>query len=131
MLKYTSNLIILLINYNIMIQKVRDLKNKHLNHLKKEKDRVISELIKFGARKIIIFGSSVRGELGLGSDIDLIVIMDSKKDFIERTKEIYKNIQPSNMDLLIYTPIEFKNLIKNNLFIQHAIKQGKIIFERK
>ncbi len=114
-----------------MIQKVKELKERHLRHLEKELSRVKSQLINLGALKIILFGSSVRGELGLTSDIDLIVIIESDKDFIERSGEIYKKIQPKDIDLFIYTPNEFNRMSKDNLFIQHILKEGKIIFERK
>ena len=91
-----------------MIQKVKMLKEKHLKELKQELSRVISALIKLDALKVIQFGSSVREELSLTSDIDLIVIIETKQNYIERTAEIYKKVKPKDIDLLIYTPIEFK-----------------------
>ncbi len=125
-----SNLIRLIDTYTIMIHKVRLLKEKHLKELEQELSRVISELIKLGAIKIIQFGSSIREELSLTSDIDLIVIIKSEQNFIERSAEIYKKIKPKDVDLLIYTPIEFKHMKEENLFIQHVLKEGKIIHER-
>lgn len=113
-----------------MIQKVKMLKKKHLKELKQELSRVISELIKLGTLNIIQFGSSVRDELSLTSDIDLIVIIESKLDFVERSAEIYKKLKPKEIDLLIYTPIEFKRMAGENLFIQHVLKEGKVIYER-
>ena len=114
----------------MMMQKVRELKKRHLNQLKKELPRIKEELIKLGALKIILFGSAVRNELGLMSDIDLVVIIESNKSYIERSVEIYKKIQPIQVDLLIYTPYEFNHMSKENLFIQHILKEGKLIFER-
>lgn len=113
-----------------MIQKVKMLKEKHLKELEQELNRVISFLIKLGALKIIQFGSSVREELRLMSDIDLIVIIETKQKFIERLAEIYKKIKPKDIDLLIYTPFEFKRMAEENLFIQHVLKEGKVIYER-
>ena len=113
-----------------MIQKVKELKKRHLRHLEDELSRIKSKMIELGAIKLILFGSAVRKELGLTSDIDLIAIMESKKPFIERLQEIYLNIQPKNVDLLVYTPEEFIRMSKENLFIQNAIKEGKTIFER-
>lgn len=113
-----------------MIQKVKKLKEKHLNELEQELCRVISVLIKLGALKIIQFGSSVREELSLMSDIDLIVILESTQKYIERSAEIYKKIKPKDIDLLIYTPFELKRMTVDNLFIQHVLKKGKVIYER-
>jgi predicted nucleotidyltransferase len=112
-----------------MSDKIGDLKAQHLIQHKNELERIKKELIELGAQKIILFGSGARGELGLLTDLDLIVIIPSNKTYIERSQEIYKNIQPSEVDLLIYTPKEFEHMIKNNLFIQHVLKEGKVLFE--
>ena len=125
-----SNLIGVIDTYTIMIQKLRLLKKKHLKELKQELRRVVSELINLGAIKIIQFGSSVREELSLTSDIDLIVIIKTDQNFLERSAEIYKKVKPKDVDLLIYTPIEFKRMKEENLFIQHVLKEGKVFYER-
>ncbi len=106
------------------------LKKKHLKELKQELSHVISELVNLGAIKIIQFGSSVRDELRLTHDIDLIVIFKTDQSFIERLTEIYKKIKPKEIGLLIYTPIEFKRMKKENLFIPHVLKERKVIYER-
>ena len=43
---------------------------------------------------------------------------------------MWKQVKPKEIDLLIYTPIEFKLMKEENLFIQHVIKEGKVIYER-
>jgi len=113
-----------------MIHRLKEAKEEHLYNLHNELNRIKSKLIDMGAHKIILFGSAAREELGLMSDIDLIVIIESNKDFVERLAYFYQEIQPMDADLLIYTPLEFIRMVKENLFIQHVLKQGKIIFER-
>lgn len=114
-----------------MIQKLKEAKEEHLRNLQKELKRIKSKLIEMGAYKIILFGSAAREDLGLISDIDLIVIMDSDKAFIDRLAEFYQKIQPRNADVLIYTPNEFNRMKDENLFIRHVLKEGKIIYEQK
>jgi len=113
-----------------MIHRLKEAKEEHIYNLHKELNRIKSKLIDMGAHKIILFGSAAREELGLMSDIDLIVIIESNKDFVERLAYFYQEIQPMDADLLIYTPLEFIRMVEENLFIQHVVKQGKIIFER-
>ncbi len=113
-----------------MFQKIKKLKEEHLAHLEKELERVKNRLIQIGVKKIILFGSAVRNELNIMSDIDLLVIIDSNKLFIERLKEIYLTIQPSDVDILAYTPSEIEKMKENNLFIEHILKEGKLIYER-
>ncbi|MFX1316248.1 MAG: nucleotidyltransferase family protein [Promethearchaeota archaeon] len=113
-----------------MIQKLKEAKEEHLRNLQKELKRIKSEFIKMGAYRIILFGSAAREELGLISDIDLIVVIDSNKSFIERLADFYQQIQPRDADILIYTPIEFDRMKRENLFLQHVLNEGKIIYER-
>lgn len=113
-----------------MIHRLKEAKKEHLFNLHEELNRIKSILIKMGAHKIILFGSAAREELGLMSDIDLIIVINSNKDFLERLSYFYQKIQPVDADLLIYTPREFNRMMEENLFIQHVLKQGKIIFER-
>jgi len=113
-----------------MIHRLKEAKEKHLYNLQVELNRIKSKLIEMGAHKIILFGSAAREELGLMSDIDLIVVIESNKDFVERLAYYYQEIQPIDADILIYTPKEFIRMMEDNLFLQHVIKQGKLIFER-
>jgi predicted nucleotidyltransferase len=113
-----------------MIQNFKAAKKEHLRSLQKELARIKSKLIKMGAHQIILFGSAAREDLGLISDIDLIVVMDSDKSFVDRLAEFYQKVQPSNMDILIYTPAEFKRMKSENLFIMYILKEGKVLFER-
>jgi predicted nucleotidyltransferase len=113
-----------------MIQKLREKKEEHLAQLKQEYSRVKKELIELGVLKIIKFGSSVRGELGVFSDIDLLIIMESENTFVERLANIYEKIQPKEIDILAYTPDEFQRMKEENLFIQHILKEGIKVYER-
>jgi len=47
--------------------------------LKTELKRVVNELKKAGVERIILFGSLARDDIGLASDIDLLVVQETKK----------------------------------------------------
>ena len=65
------------------------------------------------------------------SDVDIIIVYETPKRFLERLKELYEawNIKIA-IDILAYTPHEFSLMLKTNPFIQNAAKEGKIIYER-
>ena len=107
-----------------MIQNFKEAKKEHLRFLQKELTRIKSKLIKMGAYQIILFGSAAREDLGLISDIDLIVIIDSDKSFIDRLAQFYQEIQPRNADILIYTPSEFNKMKKRATIVKNAVKEG-------
>ncbi|MCF8145903.1 MAG: nucleotidyltransferase family protein [Deltaproteobacteria bacterium] len=51
--------------------------------LKEHRDAVIALAAKHGAREPRVFGSVVRGEAGLESDIDLLVRMDEGRSLLD------------------------------------------------
>ena len=68
--------------------------------------------------------------MGLFSDIDMLVVMDSPLPFIERLMEIYRKITPSAVDLFVYTPQEFEDIKETNPLVRQALKERKIIYEK-
>lgn len=105
-------------------------KEKNTALLRSELDRIQQELKVLGAQKIILFGSSARGEAGLDSDLDLIVVMQSEDNFPDRIAALYKKIRPrAAVDLLVYTPAEFAVMKESNMFLKNALREGKTLYE--
>jgi predicted nucleotidyltransferase len=81
--------------------------------------------------KVILFGSYAAGRQDLFTDLDLLVVMTSTKDFVTRTAELYQQIQAGvDLDLLAYTPEEFEQQ-KNSRFMRYALKTGKVLYEKR
>jgi predicted nucleotidyltransferase len=105
-------------------------KERNTTLLLSELDRIQQELKALGAKRIIHFGSSARGEAGLDSDLDLIVVMPSEDNFPDRIAALYKKIRPrAAVDLLVYTPAEFEEMKESNIFLQNALREGKTLYE--
>jgi predicted nucleotidyltransferase len=61
------------------------------------------------------FGSYARGDWGVGSDLDLIVVVDDTREPFERRSLNYElNSLPVPADILVYTLMEWKKLQKRN-----------------
>jgi len=92
-------------------------------------DLVVRE---FAPYKIILFGSMAEGKPRLWSDIDIIVVRDTDKNFIDRGLEIRHRFHPRiGLDLLVYTPEEFADMVEERLFFQEeVVKKGKVLYER-
>lgn len=86
--------------------------------------RALSSRIK----QAYIFGSIARGDFYANSDLDLILIWETKIPFTERGKSFLDlfDIFP-RIDLLIYTPDEFKEIVKEPLegFWKSVVKDLK------
>lgn len=92
---------------------------------------IISIFAKFHPDKIILFGSYARGDWDDESDIDIIVVYRTEKKFMDRLEDLYVSWNlPRAVDILAYTPEEFEKMLNENFFLQDAVKEGIIIYER-
>ncbi len=81
------------------------------------------------ARKVIAFGSVARGDADEWSDLDLIIVAETSRPFLERFKDFsgLYNVWP-RLDLLIYTPVEFERMIaEGNPLVLDAIREGVVL----
>lgn len=81
------------------------------------------------ARKVIAFGSVARGDPDEWSDLDLIIVADTSRPFLERFKDFagLYDVWP-RLDLLIYTPAEFERMIaEENPLVLDAIRKGVVL----
>lgn len=73
------------------------------------------------------FGSYARGDWGVGSDLDLIIVIkNSTLAFHERPIEWDTMEIPVPVDLLVYTEDEFKNLKSQNRRFFETLEQEAI-----
>jgi len=83
-----------------------------------------------GVRRIILFGSLARGDVGPSSDIDLLVVQETHKPFMARLDEFYDlfDERPA-LDILVYTPDEIASLAETNSFVRQTLREGKVLYE--
>lgn len=73
-----------------------------------------------------LFGSWARDEADELSDIDVIVVAESTRPFVERFRDYPDVIRaPTGIDLLIYTPEEFAQERRCNRFVRQALREGR------
>jgi len=81
--------------------------------------------------KVILFGSFAEGTNTRRSDVDIAVIMDTRKRFLERYddfSDLYATLRMP-VDLIIWTPQEVER-IKHRPFVRDVLAKGKVIYER-
>jgi predicted nucleotidyltransferase len=82
-------------------------------------------------RKVVLFGSYSQGRSDLFTDLDLLVVMESDRDFVIRSADLAGELKAGvALDLLVYTPEELEN-IRERPFIRHALETGKMLYERE
>jgi predicted nucleotidyltransferase len=65
------------------------------------------------------------------SDIDLIVVYETEKRFLDRLRELSMAWDlPKGVDILAYTPDESEELMDTRPFVQDAVASGRVLYER-
>jgi predicted nucleotidyltransferase len=75
------------------------------------------------------FGSYARGDWGMGSDLDLVMIVKkSARPFTERARQWDTTELPVPVDLLVYTEDEWEAMRDGNSFRDTMEKEGVWVY---
>lgn len=88
---------------------------------------------RFHPRRIVLFGSHARGTANEDSDLDILVEMESKKPFLERTVEVASifGLRDWSMDLLVITPEEIAARRDVLGTLEYTIeREGRVLYAR-
>ena len=102
------------------------------SELESELPRLVNALVdKVGATKVVLFGSFAKGEVRENSDLDLLAIVDTPKDYYARRKEALLAIKPRvAIDLFIFTPEEISRaLASGHKYLAEVLRHGRILYE--
>lgn len=98
--------------------------------LQKELERMVGKLKLIGVKKIILFGSLARGDIGSASDIDLVVIKNTDMRFLDRLEFLYSELEPAvAVDILCYRPDEIEEMSHWSSFIKRILEEGRVLYE--
>lgn len=102
--------------------------------LEKELKRITDSIIhSYNPRLVILFGSLSSGKIHEWSDIDLAIVKETKKRFIDRIGEVLQLVKPQvGLHVIVYTPEEVKQMESSDHYFwtDEITKKGKIIYER-
>ncbi len=85
-------------------------------------------------RRLSLFGSYARGRRDLLTDLDVLVILDSKEPFVARVQRLYGLVYavlrvPLDLDILAYTPAEFEAM-RGTGFLSSVLADEVVLYER-
>jgi predicted nucleotidyltransferase len=101
-------------------------------------EEVLAEIVRrivatLHPEKIILFGSYAYGRPSNDSDVDLLVVLDTRARPVERYLAVSRLLRPRPfpLDLLVKTLEEIRQgLEQGNTFIREIITQGRVLYER-
>jgi predicted nucleotidyltransferase len=87
---------------------------------------------RFDPNKILLFGSYAYGTPQPDSDVDILVVMETKLKETEQAIRICQSIEYHfGLDLLVYTPDNLaRRLALGDSFIKEILSKGKVLYER-
>lgn len=95
------------------------------------RDRIVRN---FNPIKVILFGSYAYGKPTVDSDVDILVIMNSRKRPSRRRYEVYTtcHVPFVPMDVLVLTPREIRDRLTGfDPFLEEVLAKGRVIHERQ
>ena len=81
--------------------------------------------------RVILFGSTARGDAHRNSDVDLLVVKDGA-DFRQLTARIYRRLYGVGpaVDIVMVTPQDVERYRDSHaLVIKPALREGKVMYE--
>ena len=111
---------------------VRRLRETHKLMLEKSVQDIVDQLVGLeGIQQISVFGSFANGRRDLFTDLDILVIMDTELNVVERLGLLYSRVSlPVDLDLFCYTPQEYE-IIKNNGWLSRAHRDAQVLYEKR
>ncbi|TAJ75535.1 MAG: nucleotidyltransferase domain-containing protein [Gallionellaceae bacterium] len=97
-----------------------------------EKVKKLVECLKrYKPEQIIVFGSYARGDADEQSDLDVVVIKQTEKRFLDRLIEAARCLDNDlgKVDVFVYTREEFEEMRqRGNPFIEKVVTEGRVIY---
>lgn len=101
--------------------------------IQNEVNKITAQIIKsYQPEKIILFGSLARGNFSEDSDVDLLIIKETKDSKIDRIKKILFTVDYNlPFEPLVYTQDELEKRQKlGDSFILAVLSEGKVLYEK-
>lgn len=94
-----------------------------------ELKRLIDEMPQLGMTAMFILGSFVRGEVGPGTALDLVVLQETDEPVHRRTDFWITHLRPRiGINFYVYTSDEFENSIGDDPILCDAANNGERVY---
>lgn len=106
--------------------------NDRLSLLADELARIVENLReRYQPSCVILFGSLAQGQGREGSDIDLCLIKETDRPFLDRLRDARVAADAHEaLDILVYTPDEWREMVRQgNYFVREEILgRGRVLY---
>ena len=102
--------------------------------LEQELKRATEVLVReYQPQRMILFGSLAHGTVHEWSDIDLAIVKDTPRRFIDRIGEVLHVVHPRvGLNVVVYTPREVAQMETRDhtFWVNEIVGKGKVVYDR-
>lgn len=101
--------------------------------LERELQRMTELIVRdYRPEQVILFGSLVHGTVHAWSDIDLAVVKDTPRRFLDRISDIFQLVHPIIALNVVYTPQEVAQMRQedHSFWVEEISGKGKVLYDR-
>jgi len=109
------------------------IRDRTRREIERELDNWVKRIIgEMHPDRVILFGSAARQEAGEESDIDMVVVAESRESFFDRVGRALALYQGKrDVHVLVYTPAEWERMLAEGRdFARTVAAQGKLLYQR-
>ncbi len=93
-----------------------------------ELERILGEVLPFGALHMYVIGDLARGEIAPDTELELVIVQDTDEPFHRRPDFWVTHLRPRlGTRFLVYTPEEFEALAEIDLVLTNALQNGTVV----
>ncbi len=96
-------------------------------------DEVVRQIVaRYRPQRVILFGSYASGSPHPGSDVDLLVVMDTPLKETEQAVRICQTVEHHfGLDLIVRTPENLRRRLNlGDPFLSEIVSKGEVLYER-
>ncbi len=102
--------------------------------LRQELKRMIRVIVReYKPDRVILFGSLAQGTTHEWSDIDLAIVKNTRRRFIDRIGDVLRLAHPQvALNIVVYTPKEVAGMIQSDhyFWVDEITGKGKVLYDR-
>ena len=93
-----------------------------------ELQRILAEVLPFGAQRMYVTGDLARGRLTPASELELVIVQETAELFHRRPDFWVTHLRPRvGTRFVVYTPEEFEALAENDPVLVDAQRSGMVV----
>lgn len=102
--------------------------------LEEELKRITEIIVReYKPQRMILFGSLAQGNVHEWSDIDLVIVKDTPRRFLERMRDIFLLTHPRvTLNVVVYTLGEVEEMEKQKHYFwkDEIVSKGRVLYDR-